>query len=51
MRRIIYILVIASACATLTTSCTDEEITPTNTELDNGGGNGTGDPLNPVPGK
>jgi hypothetical protein len=37
MKKIIYIALLALACATTFTSCTDEEVTP-KTELDNGGG-------------
>ncbi|MFD0998437.1 hypothetical protein ACFQ21_03935 [Ohtaekwangia kribbensis] len=38
MKKIIYILLIAFSCALTITSCTEEEITPTSTDMNGGGG-------------
>ena len=40
MKKIIYILLIAFSCALTISSCTEEEITPTSTDI-NGGGQGS----------
>lgn len=49
MKRIIYILAIAVSSSLVVTSCTEEEVAPTNTENDNSGGQGSGDPLTTRP--
>jgi hypothetical protein len=49
MKRIIYALAIVISCATFFTACTEEPVTPTNTESDNSGGEGTGDKLPGTP--
>jgi hypothetical protein len=50
MKRIIYILLITVSCSAFFTSCTEETVTPNISESDNGGGNGTSDPItNPKP--
>jgi hypothetical protein len=38
MKKIIYILLFAFICTVTITSCTEEEVTPTNNELNGGGG-------------
>ncbi|MBL7841655.1 MAG: hypothetical protein JNJ75_16040 [Cyclobacteriaceae bacterium] len=46
MKKLLYITLFALVCAGSFTACTEEEVTPT-TELDNGGGGGSVDPLKP----
>ena len=46
MKKLLYIVLFALVCAGSFTACTEEEVTPS-TELDNGGGHGSIDPLKP----
>lgn len=42
MKKLFYIILFAFVCAGTFTACTEEEVAPS-TELDNGGGGGSGD--------
>lgn len=44
MKKIIYVIALAFICAASFTSCTEEEVAP-KTELENGGGGQSNDPL------
>jgi hypothetical protein len=46
MKKLFYIIVFALVCAGSFTACTEEEVTPSS-ELENGGGGGSIDPIKP----
>jgi hypothetical protein len=46
MKRIIYVILFAAFSSLTITACTEDEVVPTQ-NTDNGGGNGSADPLKP----